>query len=136
MQSLLQSLVVITLLIWCFLRRGRWQAEALLVLPEAPSAVDPPHHADGKAMTIREVHIWRAMQHVISVHWPELSTVSDWHVRSYRPTDRDWGGVIRVYGMSHLELRSEAGNWEADISAEGRVKAPDLSIGKGVGEAT
>jgi hypothetical protein len=37
--------------------------------------------------------------------------------------------------MSHIELRSEAGNWEADISAEGRVKAPDLSIGKGVGEA-
>jgi hypothetical protein len=43
--------------------------------------------------------------------------------------------MIQVYGMRHLELRSEAGNWEADISAEGRVEAPDLSIGKGVGEA-
>src|SRR5574341_1155434 len=109
MQSLLQSLVVITLLIWCFLRQRGRQAEALLVLPQAPSAVDPPHHADGKAITIREVHIWRAMQHVISTHWPELSTVPDRNVRSYQPADRDWGGVIQVYGMSHLELRSEAG---------------------------
>ena len=135
MQSLLQPLVVMTILIWCFLRRGRWQAEAFLVLP-APSVVDPPHHADGRAMTIREVHIWRAMQHVISAHWPELGTVSDRNGRSYQPADRDWGGVIQVYGMRHLELRSEAGNWEADISAEGRVEAPDLSTGKGVGEAT
>jgi hypothetical protein len=133
MQSLLQSLVVITILIWCFVRRGRWQTEAFLVLPEAPSAVDPPHHADGKAMTIREVHIWRAMQRVISAHWPELSTVPDRNVRSYQPADRDWGGVIQVYGMSHLELRSEAGHWEANISAEGRVEAPDLSISNSLG---
>jgi len=120
MQNLLLPLFIVTVLIWCFFRRGRPHA----ALPEAPLTAEVPYHANGRAMTIREVHVWRSMQQVISEHWREISTIPDTNVRSYPPADRDWGGVIQVYGVDHIALRSDVGNWEAEISSEGRVEVP------------
>jgi hypothetical protein len=120
MQNLLLPLFIMTVLIWCFFRRSKQHT----ALPAVPPASEAPHHANGYAMTIREVHVWRSMQQVISAHWPELSTLSDTNVRSYRSADGYWGGVIQVYGIAQVALRSDIGNWEAEISSEGRVEAP------------
>src|SRR3954451_7557858 len=124
MLSLLQVLFIVMVLIGCFLRwRGQQASPSRALLPPL-AAPEVPHHANGRAMTIREVYIWRSMQQVISEHWRELSTISDTKVRSYRPADRDWGGVIQVYGITHLELHSGIGSWAAEISPEGRVEVP------------
>jgi hypothetical protein len=124
MQNLLLPLFIMTVLIWCFFRRSRQPA----ALPASPPASEAPHHANGHAMTIREVHVWRSMQQVISAHWRELSTLSDTNVRSYRSADGYWDGVIQVYGIAQVALRSDTGTWEAEISAEGRVEAPHEKI--------
>jgi hypothetical protein len=127
-QSLLLFLVLLAFCLCFFTRLGRLQAQASRTLPMLPPPAEAPHHANGRAMTIREVHIWRSMQHTISAHWPEFSAPSDWTVRTYQPADRYWGSVIQVYGMGHVALRSDMGDWEAEISSEGRVGAPHEKV--------
>jgi hypothetical protein len=124
MPSLFQALVVVPVRIWGLLRRREPLASRSRLLPVPPLLPEAPRHADGRAMTIQEVHVWRAMQQVISTHWPELRAVPDTNVRSYPPADRAWGGMIQVYGTEHVVLRIDTGNWEAEISPEGRVEVP------------
>jgi hypothetical protein len=128
MQSLLLLPVLLVFCLWFFTRLGKQQAQPSRALPVPPLAAEAPHHANGRAMTIREVHIWRSMQHAISAHWSEFSAPPDWSVRTYQPADRYWGGVIQVSGMDHVALRSDMGDWEAEISSEGRVGAPHEKV--------
>src|SRR5262245_33717211 len=124
MPSLFQALFIVVVLLWCFLRRRGQLVSTSRPLPVPPPLPDAPQHANGQAMTIREVHVWRAMQQVLSTHWRELSTILDSNVRSYPPADPAWGGMIQVYGTEQVTLRSDTGSWEAEISPAGRVEVP------------
>src|SRR2546428_409508 len=87
MQSLLLLPVLLVFCLCFFTRLGKQQAQPPGALRVPPLPAEAPNHANGRAMTIREVHIWRSMQPAISAHWSEFSAACS---AKYAPRGWSW----------------------------------------------